>query len=58
MLISLLILQAIAIVFLLYKIGKLQKIILSYRFEQFTKDISQDLDSNNYENLQPERILQ
>jgi hypothetical protein len=58
MLISLLILQAIAIVFLLYKIGKLQQLILSYRFEQFTKDISQDLESNNYENLQPERILQ
>jgi hypothetical protein len=58
MLISLLILQAIAIVFLMYKIGKLQQLILSYRFEQFTKDISQDLESNNYENLQPERILQ
>jgi|LakMenEpi03Aug12_release.lakeMendotaPanAssembly.Ray.scaffolds.fasta_scaffold265711_4 hypothetical protein len=58
MLISLLILQAIAIVLLLYKIGKLQQLILSYRFEQFTKDISQDLESNNYENLQPERILQ
>jgi hypothetical protein len=58
MLISLLILQAIAIVFLLYKIGKLQQIILSYRFEQFTKDVSQDLESSNYENIQPERILQ
>jgi hypothetical protein len=53
-----LILQEIAIVFLLYKIGKLQQLILSYRFEQFTKDISQDLESNSYENIQPERILQ
>lgn len=58
MLISLVILQTIIIVFLLFWISKQQKLLMYYKIEQFNRNVIQDLESANYETHTQQRMLQ